>query len=428
MLEKLEPHQERVLNLLVDQYEKSPAFRGEEKINRLPRVTARKAWPAYADNFTPVELRDQFEAEMEQLSHHGLVDLHWDKPPRRELKTILAREDAWPAVYRLLRRTDAKTVEQEQLAFFRQAGATPPTRRYARAEAERIAGRKKPLYPPEKAQVLIDLADRIYTNETFLLERELSMAFFHDSKAFEKSWRRPVVELLLQYADGDYGLEQLRNPDSEREKQAVVLAAHHIEANPSYLYMKGDITLYFEDGTELRLPPNLSAGLQTPGLEKLTRVETSAAFVMTVENLTAYHRVKEPEGLCLFLSGFHQLGMEKLLRKIAESRPDMVWRHFGDPDPAGIQILQHLRRRTGLPIAPWHMSACDLEQWKEWAKPLEDHDFPRLRTLREDPEWREAAEWMLQNRLKLEQEGIAWSLYSATTPDPSGISADHRDR
>ena len=403
--------QKTALDLLVDLYEKSPAYRGEAKVHRAFSVAIRKIWPAYLDDYTPVEQRDRFEWEMEELAREGLVELDWDTPPRHELKAIRAREDAWEAIYRQLGRKDARARTREQLDFYHNAGTTEVTRRFARTEEERLNNRRKPRYPMEKARLLIELTDRIWNNRQFLLERELSMAVFGDSKAFENTWRKPAVDLLMQYGEREYPLEQAKNPDSEREKQAIVLAAHGIEPNPSYIYVKGGITLCFQDGTEMRIPRGAAAGIQTPALEKLIRVSTDASFVMTVENLTAYHRVDEPEGLCLFLSGFHQTGMEKLLRQIAADRPDLRWFHFGDLDPAGIQILQRLRRGTGLPIAPWHMGMEDLERWQRWGKPLEAHDLPRLRGLSEDPEWAEVAAWMEDHQLKIEQERIAWELY-----------------
>lgn len=407
-----EGNQERALNLLTDQYEKSPAFRGEAKVNRAFSIPPEKVWPGYTDDYTPVAERDRFEWEMVQLEREGLVELIWDRPPRHELTAIRARAEAWDAIYRRLGRRDARSRRMEEIAFYETAGGTETTRRFARQEAERLRNRQKARYPMEKAETLIRLADRIVTNGQFLLERELSMDFFHDSKSFEKRWRRPAVELLIHYSGQDYGLEAAEEPESDRERQAIVLAAHGIEANPSYLFLKGKMTLTFQDGTEMRIPEGVSAAVQTSALEKLEKISTAADFGMTVENLTAYHRVNEPEGLCLFLSGFHQAGMEKLMRQAALARPDLPWRHFGDLDPAGIQILKRLRRRTGLAIAPWHMGVEDLERWQAWGKPLEAYDFARLKGLREDPEWAETAAWMEEHQIKLEQEWIAWELYA----------------
>ena len=407
-----EKKQERVLNLLVDLYEKSPAYRGEAKVHRSFSVSPRKVWPAYADDYTSVEARDRFEWEMAQLEQENLVELVWDRPPRHELKAIRAREEAWEAILQKLGRKDARTQVLEQIAFYEQAGNTEVTRRFASEEAERLRNRQRPLCSMEKARVLIPLVDRIVNNRQFLLERELSMDFFHDSKAFEKMWRKPAVELLLKYGGRSYPVEQAEKPDSEREKQAIVLAEHGIEANPSYICLKGELTLSFQDGTRMSIPPGVSIALQTPALEKIVSVSTAASFVMTIENLTAYHRVNEPRGICLFLSGFHHAGMERLMRLISAARPEMTWRHFGDLDPAGIQILKRLRRETGLEIEAWHMGRTDLETWQAWGKPLEEHDLARLKGLREDPEWREVAEWMEAHQMKLEQEWIAWNLYS----------------
>ena len=422
----LEENQARALNLLTDLYEKSPAFRNEAKVNRAFRIAPVRVWPAYEDDYTSVEARDRFEWEMRQLETEGLVELEWDRPPRHELKAIRAREDAWERIYRRLGRRNAQARTEEEIAFYDAAGETEVTRRFARGEAERLRNRRAARYPLDRARTLIRLTDRIVNNQTFLLERELSMDFFHDSKTFEKAWRRQTVEMLLRYGDREYPLEAGGEPESEREKQAIVLAEHGIEANPSYLFVKGELALYFQDGTEMRVPPGVSVAVQSPALEKLACVSTPAAFVMTVENLTAYHRVNHPEGLFLFLSGFHQRGMEKLMKQIAAARPDMVWKHFGDLDPAGIQILKRLRRATGLRIDPWHMGLKDLETWQAWGKPLEAHDLARLRSLREDPEWAAVAAWMEERGIKLEQEWIAWNQEAGGAG--TGVDAPGRNR
>lgn len=406
--------QERVLNLLVDRYERSPAFRGEAKVRRAVSVLPRQIYPGYLDGFEPVAKQERFEQEMEALARDGLVELRWDRPPRHELLEIRAAEGAWERIYQLLGRKDAHVLQEEALNFYRTAGETRPTRRYCQEETERLTEGKKARYSLEKARELVRVTDAVVRNDQFLLERELSMKLFHDSKTFEKSWRKPVTELLIRYGDRDYPLEQAQNQENEREIQAIVLGEHGIEPNPSYLFLKGKLTLFFENGEAIHLPVGTSMAIRTGDLDRVSRVTADASFVMTVENLTAFHRVEEPEGICLFLSGFHQAGMEKLLKLLGEGNPNLSWRHFGDADPAGIRILMHLRKRTGLPIQPWHMGLQELQAFGQYGKPLEDYDRRLLKTLSGEAEWAETARWMETHNLKLEQEWVAWFLYART--------------
>ena len=420
--------QKKTLNLLIDKREASRAYRGEGKIRRQIRIRPEEIFPAYQNGTASVEDVERFEREMIQLEHLNLLTLRWARRPLHLLEAILPREDAWPAIYDLARRREKNDLVAEQLTFYRSAGETEVSQRFCAAEAEKLARGRKPAFPPEKAALLVDLLDTVVTNQGLLLERELSMRFFSDSKTFEKSYRKPLVDLLLAYGDRAYPLERMEDPANQREKQILVLSEHGIEPNPSYLFWKGDAELIWkkepgqlgtvttesvaDGGRVLRTYRDLPQAFLTGSLDHLEHIRVHADFVLTVENLTAYHRVREPRGLCLFLSGFHTTGMEKLLRKIGEDNPGIRFLHFGDLDPTGLQILENLKAGTGLPFEPWHMGLPELEKYREYARPLESYDRDKLPALLAYPLWAPIARWMTENNLKLEQEWIAFQEYS----------------
>ncbi len=426
--------QRKTLNLLIDKREASRAYLGEGKINRQIRARPEEIFSAYQDGTASIEDAERFEREMTELEQLSLVSLRWARRPLHLLEEILPREDAWPSLYEMTGRREKKDLVAEQMAFYRTAGKTKVSRRFCEAETERLSSGRKPRIPFEKAPLMVDLLDTVVKNQDLLLERELSMLFFRDSKTFEKSYRKSIVDLLLEYGDHPYALERMEDPSNQREKQILVLSEHWIEPNPSYLFWKGDAELLWTRNAGrprekdakparnevriLRTYRDLPQAFPTGSLSQLEHIRVHADFVLTVENLTAYHRVKEPRGLCLFLSGFHTKGMECLLRKIGEDNPGIRFLHFGDLDPFGLEIFENLKAGTGLPFEPWLMGLPELEKYQAYARPLETYDLDRLPGLLTHPLWAPAARWMADHGMKLEQEWIAFKEYSGETNVP----------
>ena len=307
--------QRSVLHKLVDRYEKSPAFRGEARVHREFAVKPREIETAY-DGFE-LAVSERFDEEMKALVQQGLVTVKWARAPHQGIVHITARTDAWENIYEALGRKRADVVAGEWLAFFEKAGETEASKAYCAAECARIRSGKKPRQPVERAEKLIMLIDRVVNNDAWLLERELSAECLHDSKALEKYYRETLVNLLIAYSGVSYPLEDMENPEDMREKQRLVLAEHRIMPNPGYLYLKGDCEIRFSGGGNLRLTPQTQVALATESLARMERIAVGASGILSVENLTAYHRLQVPDRLMIYLGGFPQSAMVRLYRRIA---------------------------------------------------------------------------------------------------------------
>lgn len=355
---------------------------------------------------------ERFEQEVRALADLGAVDLDWDRPPRHLLLKIHAGEESWPLIYRLAGRREGKEEREEQMRFTAAREGRPLPGVSARRR-RRSWKREKPAYMLERAKLLVTLLDEISANQAPMLERELSIRCLGDSKRFEKSFRKTVTDLLIKYGDREYPLDTMEDPSNAREKQMIVLSEHQIEPNPSYLYLKGNAELTWRDGRRIQIYPDFPVAFLTGGLKEVCHIHVMDDTVLTVENLTAYNRIDEKNCFCLFLSGYHKAGMEKLLREIGEDNPGLTFRHFGDLDPGGIAIFEHLRKKTGLPFEPWHMGTEDLERFRAYGKPLEAFDMEMIQRLSDHPRWEMVVRRMAEEGFKLEQEVIAWFLYGA---------------
>ncbi len=81
--------------------------------------------------------------------------------------------------------------------------------------------------------------------------------------------------------------------------------------------------------------------------------------------------------------------------------------HWGDIDLGGFQMDSRLRREVDPRILPWRMSKTELTAHSDQAANFDDTYAAKLAELLDDPMLRDSREtllYMLQHRLRLEQE------------------------
>ena len=84
------------------------------------------------------------------------------------------------------------------------------------------------------------------------------------------------------------------------------------------------------------------------------------------------------------------------------------WYHFGDIDPDGFYIMEHLKRGTGIPFEALNMNLLYLRKYDAYTKPMEENDIRKAKSLLNQDKYSEVMEYMLQERKKLEQGIISW--------------------
>lgn len=90
-------------------------------------------------------------------------------------------------------------------------------------------------------------------------------------------------------------------------------------------------------------------------------VDQTIDKVFTIENLTSFYRFKQEHSLVIYLGGYHNHSRRNLLMQIYQKLPDAQYYHFGDLDAGGFYILEHLKRKTGIPFQMFQM---DIETLK----------------------------------------------------------------
>lgn len=336
---------QRVLSALAQAYEKSTAGRTGQAV-RFCRIPFRDLTAAAkCDDGDALELA---HGSLNELATAGIVRL---RHPRRDHSTILSVEvdpSREEDLFAMLDRESPSGRRDQLAAIFIHAEAweapsrwqshwKDACRRYAKAA--QTGGALAPFsrldfrYTSELLRVAFQLLG--WTRES--LVRFASCQLFGDSKELEQC--RSALETILSIVT---------------EGEIQDLAQLGILENPRSCVVAGSVILHFEEGLVDLQALSGAITLSMIDLRRAARIETPAARFCTIENPTTFHELSKLRSGTLFAcsDGYAKPALREL---IAHLDPEIEMFHFGDSDPAGFDILRHLRAETGRDIASIHM-------------------------------------------------------------------------
>ena len=383
-----------ILNKLLDSYEHSTLFLGENKNNRLPQIAPEKLYPKYADD-AEYEFFLEFNDAVTELEKEDLVVA--ERGRGNVVKRVLLPVEHIDAAYEALGRESRVSVQEKIKSLLSQivfegssdvnfdsdcvelddypkteaAQMLFPLISYAREQMLRIERNKNVEYFDGDMEAYADMlrmTREVLTNEDECFIRDFSIRLFSDSKKAE-TYRSKVESLLFSY--GDYA-----DKNSILEEQGIL-------KTPAYVMLKGAAEICFEEETINLNSLGGDIGLSTESLKNVKNVNVTGRRVITVENLTSFHDYNDPDALVIYLGGFHNRAKRELLKLIYAGNQDKEYRHFGDIDAGGFYILEHLKKKTGIPFKMLLMDKETLIKNRDRAKKLTANDIVRLKNLRE---------------------------------------------
>lgn len=408
---------EQLLNKLLDQYEKSVTYAGENKVKQVFSVKPSDIFKGYNKDFLPPEQlfqEKEFERLIRQMESEGLI--HVVPPNTGILCQICAVPERWEDYYACLNRTEKNILKKRLEEVYHRFCQCDLLEAYGKEKLQTLKNSRARKLDEKKVEKEITEAEAIWNLVQFLkenrekqrttLEREMSEAVLHDSKQWEKIYRKKVCGILEHTGRYDEPLAEL---EEERERQTALLEEFYIYSNPAYIYLKGDARICLEDGRELRIYHDLPMSIPFETFQKAKSIQIRDTALMTVENLTSFHRLEREHIFYLFLSGYHTRTKQALLQRIARENPGLSWHHFGDLDPDGLAIAGHLIRKTGLPFQLCAMGVQELQRFQTYAKPLEAPDRAKAEAMiKQGSSYAGILQYMLEHNCKLEQEIISW--------------------
>ncbi len=403
----MDRYQKTVLNELLNKYERSRSYLGENRVSQNFAVIVAKKFPQYADD-SEYDLFREINDSLLEIEEAGVIRLEYEKNGTIK-KAVLANEKI-SECYSMLGRVPRRQKQESLLSVIDRILSDRTDSRYQsltlylKEQQKRIArNRNVEFYDGdiEKYRQFLEMAAAVLENEEETYIRDFSIKLFHDSKTAEEL-RSKVQSMLYQYG--------------ESEEKEHILEENGIVNTPTYVYIKGcaEIVLGGQHIDLKNIRGDLALSSET--LKDLSSVAVTGRKVITVENLTSFHDFNNSEYFVIYLGGFHNRTRRNFLKKVYDDNPGCSYFHFGDIDAGGFYIVNHLREKTGIGFKPVYMGKDTLERFREFAKPLTQSDRKRLENLLEkykDEDDRkyaeicsEAVEYMLINDCKLEQEAV----------------------
>ena len=394
----------KVLNSLLDVYEKSATYRGQNIKNQSFSIQPEKVFGEYNGDYTDQDDVDSFNCEMQCLVNCGYVILSYVKGTS-VISKIKLNINSLTEIYIVINREDITEKRKRESKIYSQyLDINYIIDAYCKKQMERLENYKNAEYPFNIANNILKLLKYIFQNKTDIMERELSVAVLSDTKLFEKSYRSRVCSIIEKYGRLDLDLDVL----DKKEKERVILEEYQVYSNPSYIYFKGSVELFYYDGTSIVVKPDNPIAILSEVITQIKTIKVNSSQIVTVENLTSYNRINDNKSTFIFLSGYHNTAKQRFLKKLAENNSSVSWFHFGDIDPDGYFILRNLIRKTGISFVPLYMDVNQLIKYRQYCKPLEQNDIIKAKSLMRIPFYDVVMKFMLEHNCKLEQEIISW--------------------
>lgn len=384
-------YEKEIINKLVDKYEKSKSFTGENKVNQNFSVKISSLFPKYTDH-SNYEVFQGVNEAIDILVRKSFVIAKANSA--NVYNNVVLNVAALEEIYNYIGRTSKKDINKSLIELLEKYKARNEVlNRYCEVQFERINSNRPiqffndDLIELENILIAIDELLKV-DRETFM--RDFSVRVFKDSKVFEGVSSK-VINLLYEY--GDF---------PEREQ---VLGNLNIIKNPTYINFKGagSITIKGQriDLTSLSSDIAISSAI----LSDIDKIEVLGKAVITIENLTSFHTFKDKDMFAIYLGGYHNSLRREFIKKMYQQNPKINYFHFGDIDAGGFYILEHLKQQTGVNFIPYKMNIEILKSYSRYTKKLTESDRDRLLKLM-DSQYGNVIKFMLENNCKLEQEAI----------------------
>ena len=402
-------YEERILQTLLDSYERSRLSRGENEVAvHIAFPITPKTMPIYFDENSLAY--EEIHGTAGHLEEMGYTCSVWKGGKKNHiLQKIVLCDEKVDEIYRHLGRVPEKQMQQAQLAVLQELKtecSTPVARNFIcwlmkRLEQGKTVKEYLNLDDTEGSRRLIRAIHKIETNQKEIYIREFSVQCFGDSKELEKK-SGLIGKIFRRFSD-----------DMEDMDNDVILAEYGIYRTPNYVYVKGSGRLrigtpeaYDIDLRSLRQGIGLS-GEDLDGLE--WKVDVSVKRIITIENLTTFFRWEEPDSVLIYLGGYHNAVRRKFLQKLYQVFPEAEYFHFVDIDVGGFEIYEDLCRRTGIPFTTYKMGISELEQYEQYTRELTENDRKRMDSLLNNEAYENVwpiLRYMKEHGKKLEQESI----------------------
>lgn len=384
-------YEKEIINKLLDKYEKSKSFVGENKVNQRFNVKISSVFPRYTDH-SNYEIFQAVNEAVDTLVRASFIIAKENSAYvySNVILNVAKLED----IYKYIGRKPKKDINSSILNLMEiYKNKNQILNKYCETQYERIHSNKTIQFfnnDLEELENILIAVDKLLKVDTETFARDFSVKVFKDSKVFERIAGK-VVNLIYEF--GVF-------PKKDR-----ILGDLNIVKNPTYVNFKGPGSITINDQKIDLTSLSSDIAISSKMLSDIDRIEVTGKAVITIENLTSFHTFSDKDMLAIYLGGYHNRVRREIIKKIHQQNSQIAFYHFGDIDAGGFYILEHLKRQTGVDFIPFKMDIETLEAHKKYTKKLTENDKKRLTKL-VDSQYHKVINYMLENNCKLEQEAV----------------------
>jgi len=403
-----------ILERLLTSYENSSLFRGGNTRNRSisMRFTPKEIPDYFID--TSARHKEEINAAAEQLSRQGIISIKWVKFEEGNLiERVILNPDRLEEAYRLAGKPSRTRQEGELKRLLQKTASqakSPWLKEFCSVMEKRLEYHES-LHPYlaleeiDASRFLLHVLLALEEVEGEVPRRVFSLQALGDSKSFARLENRALKVMR------DFSGREL--PENDKEAWAEL----GLVENPQHIYVSGRLTLQLGNDTlpvasfypDLGLPAAILAQAQVVSLE--------SEYIITIENLTSFYQFvrayPEQKYLAIYLGGYHNTLRRQFILKLKdyleENSLSIPFCHWGDIDYGGFAIFHHLKTRCAIELKPVGMDIETLKNHRRHAANFTAAYGQRLeRLLRQENYaiFHPVIQYMLENRLRLEQEAI----------------------
>ena len=407
----------RILSILVEWYENSPAYIRNEKPNkrRLMRLYDNGKSDFNVYNIEDPAIRNDINQAVMDLADKKFIEFEWMRGEKNHiLSRLWLNYDSIGQVYAYLgRRPKCDAVDEVllQLRVLMDQAKEEWARHwleetYAAISRKRTIGNNLPEGKSERNDLLKAVYELSKRTEMEILERIFSIKCFGDSKRFEHLVRARLVRILKKHLVQD----ECSDDDALRYVGIV--------RYPEQFEFSGALSIMISNSL-VDFTPLLCGGMLTIDDVKQGQIRLGANIrrILSIENRANYieyiRKSQSKDELVLYHGGQFSPAKSVFLKALVSSMPEScLFFHWGDIDYGGFSMLARLRREIMPDVKAWKMGIEELKQYSKYNIKFSDSYGKRLATLLEIPELHDChscIQYILKNKVRLEQESMLFN-------------------
>lgn len=350
-------YQFKILNLLLDKYEKSAHFKGEAAVNR--RILLSCDEKTLGIDFSDYNACDDFRHAVISLAEMSFIDFDWKRKDYL-INRVWLLTDKISEIYGFTGRPDKRNIINSTLAEIQKSIDSVTDgwiQSYLKSAYEGICEKHslsgvwggEPLFVSNFLKALVEI-DKLAGKEASM--RAFSVALFSDSKYFEKNIKSVLLPVIRRCEPTVSEAEEISDRDALAQVGIIMM--------PEIFEFCGGVSIGFTGGTTDFSPIKKGACISSDCVGDILEIRVlNAKRIVFIENKTNYSEyvLNEFSGdeIVVFHGGFYSPAKARFFSEIYKASTNIPHYFWGDIDLGGFKMFCRLKKNIIPDLQPLNM-------------------------------------------------------------------------